>query len=338
MRTATVLVTSLLVALATIGPVAASTGDGATLGGLVWLDADGDGAPDDGEVGRADVRISLRTSSAILDATTTDNDGTWTLSGVRPGTYTLVVEPPIDHVITGGTLPGLDAESGEASITVGDQDLPEVGVVGLGSPVEDGPDAATTVTLDPEASNGQLVWQGTVHNLGPGRADGPIDLRLVLSPEHESAEATGEGWSCEASDAIVLCTTESALPAGGRLPIVRLTTDPVGDVGERVTVTATVRLDGVFDGAPLNDEDAASATINASDAAATDTDGDGDADLTDAGAPATGLLVAALLALVAGAASLGGARRPARSAPDRADPSAPDRADRSAPPRATDRP
>lgn len=313
MRTATVLATSLLVALATVAPAVATTTDGVTVGGLVWLDPDGDGTPDDDEVGRAGVRVSLRTSSAILDATTTETDGTWTFSGVQPGNYTLVVEPPIDHVITGGTVPDLDAETGEATITVGEEDLPELGVVGLGSPVDDGPDAAATVALDPDASNGQLVWDGTVHNLGTEPADGPIDLRLVLSPEHESVGATGDGWSCETSDAIVLCTTEAGLPAGARLPTVRLTTETTGDVGTRVTVTGTVRLDGVFDAAPLNDEDAASATITAAGMAA-DVDGDGEADLTDAGAPITGLLVATLLALVVGAASLGGARR--RSAAD----------------------
>lgn len=312
MRTLTVFVAGLFVAVGAVGvtvaPAAAATGDGATLSGLVWLDPDADGQPDDGELGRAGVRVSLRTDGAILDATTSEADGTWTFNEVQPGSYTIVVDPPSDTVITGGTLPGLDPRTGEASVTVEQDDLLDLGVVGLGSPVDDGPDAVATVTLDPEASDGTFVWEAIAHNLGPEAAEGPIDLRMVLSSTHEAVAASGDGWSCDASDAIVLCTSDAPLPAQERLPPVTLTTEPVGDVGERVSVTATVRLEATFDAAPLNDEDAATATIDAA-SAAEDLDGDGNADLTDTGATVTGLLVAALLALVAGAAALGGRRR-----------------------------
>jgi hypothetical protein len=69
-----------------------------------------------------------------------------------------------------------------------------------------------------------------------------------------------------------------------------------------------VRLDGSFDAAPLNDEDDAEVAISPEFAAA-DLDGDGTADLSDTGAAPTGALVAALLALLAGAATLRTSRR-----------------------------
>lgn len=292
----------------------AGTGDGVEVSGLVWLDLDGDGTRDDGEPGRADVQVTLRTSATIVDATTTAPDGSWTFAKVQPGTYTLVIEPPLDHDITGGTLPGLDPDSGEAEISVGTEPVTDAGTVGLGSPVTSGADVAATVTLDRAGSSADRYrWVVTAHNLGPEDADGPVDLRIVLSADHETVDAAGEGWSCDRSAAIVLCEAATGIPAATSLPDVTLTTRPVGDVGARVSVTGTVRLEGAFDAAPLNDEDSATASIGG-DLAAADLDGDGTGDLTNAGASTSGVLVAGLLALVLGAVAVRTSGRTTHSA------------------------
>lgn len=290
----------------------ASTTDGVEVGGQVWLDLDGDGARDDGEPGRADVQVTLRTSATIVDAATTGTTGGWTFGNVQPGTYVIAVEPPIDHEITGGTLPGLDRDTGEASLTVGNEPLTAAGAVGLGSPVTSGPDVATTVTFDRDGSSTEAYrWVVTAHNLGSEAAEGTVDLRIVLSSDHESTAVDSGDWDCERSAAIVLCDTAAGLPAASSLPSVTVTSRPVGDVGTTVSVTGTVRLDGTFDAAPLNDEDAASISIGA-DLAAADLDGDGTGDLTNAGSTTTGLLVAGLLALVVGAAAVRTSARTAR--------------------------
>lgn len=310
-RTA-VLASTLLALLVALPAIAtATTGDGVRLAGVVFLDLDGDGTHDQDEPGRSGVQVTLRTSATILDAVTTSDDGTWTFNNVQAGDYTVVVEPPIDHRITGGTLPGLDVDSGEANLSVGDTDTEQAGTAGVGSPVTSGPDVATTVTLDEEASTPDAFrWEVTAHNIGPGDADGPVDMRLVLSSEHETTDVTGD-WTCEQSAAIVLCEIDADLPAGTSLPSLSLSTAPTGEVGATVSVTATARLDGIFDGAPLNDEDTASATIGG-ETATTDLDGDGTGDLTDAGAATTGMLVAGLVAVVIGAAAIGATRRTAR--------------------------
>lgn len=288
---------------------AATTTEGVEVGGQVWLDLDGDGTRDDGEPGRGGVQVALRTSATIVDATTTRADGTWALANVAPGTYTLLVDAPIDHVVTGGTLPGLDVDAGTATVEVTDAPLPDVGSVGLGSPVASGPDLATTLAHDDDASGDERhVWLVGVHNLGPEDADGPVDVRLVLSSEHEALEATGDDWTCDVAAAIVLCRTEAAVAAGTSLPALTLTSQATGDVGTSLSVTGTVRLDGVFDAAPLNDESTASSAIDVA-TATSDLDGDGTADITDAGAPAVGLLVAGLLAVVLGAATVRTSRR-----------------------------
>lgn len=302
-RAAMLLGTS-VVALAALAPATAlaSAGDAGTVSGEVFLDLDGDGTRDAGEPGRADVQVSLRTAATILDATVSDSDGSWTFNNVPAGTATLVVDAPIDHEVTGGTVIGLDTDSGEAIIEVaGDV---AAGSIGLGSPVTSGADVATTVTLDEAGSTeSAYAWDLGAWNLGPDDATGPVDLRIVLNAAHEVSGTSGDGWSCEESTAIVLCTTTAGIPAGTGLPPLALTTTPVADPGTDATVTGTVRLDGVFDAAPLNDEGVASLAIGA-DLAAADIDGDGTGDLTTAGARTTGLLVAALLALVVGAGAI----------------------------------
>lgn len=314
MRVRAALLATALVGLLVAAPVVAlaSTADGVEVGGLVWLDLDGDGTRGDDEPGRADVQVTLRTSATIVDAVTTRPDGGWTFANVQPGTYTVLVEPPNDHEITGGTLSGLDAGSGEASITVADEPLTDAGTVGLGSPVTSGPDVATTVTFDGSGSSAASYrWVVTAHNLGPEAADGPVDLRIVLSSDHETTDVDSGDWSCDRSAAIVLCETAAGIPAAASLSDVTVTTAPVGDVGTSISVTGAVRLDGAFDSAPLNDEDAATVSIDA-DLAADDLDGDGTGDLTDAGTATSGLLVAGLLALVMGAATVRTTGRTAR--------------------------
>lgn len=310
----TAVLTSMLVALLVALPTVASgaSNDGVRVSGLVFLDLDGDGTHDPEEPGRGDVKVTLRTSATILDATTSSPDGIWTFNNVQPGAYDLVVEAPIDHRVTGGTLPDLDTDTGEATLEVADSDIEDAGTLGVGSPVSSGPDVATTVSTDPDATApDEFGWRIATHNLGPADADGPVDVRLVLSSDHETVEVTGTDWSCEPSTTIVLCETEAALPAGASLPPLSLRTAPTGDVGATVSVTATARLDGVFDAAPLNDEATATTTIGG-DVAAADLDGDGTAELTDAGATTTGMLVAGLVAVVLGAAALGATRRNAR--------------------------
>ena len=309
---AAVLLSTSVVALVGLAPTVAlaTTGDSGAVSGEVFLDLDGDGTRDADEPGRAGVQVTLRTDATILDATVSAADGSWTFNNVPAGSATLVVEPPIDHVVTGGTVAGLDTASGEADVEV-DGDV-AVGAVGLGSPVTSGADVAATVTTDVDASTeSTYAWRLAAVNLGPGAADGPIDLRIVLNAAHEVAGASGDGWSCEESTAIVLCTSAAGIPAGAVLPELRLTTTPVGDVGSTASVTGTVRLDGVFDAAPLNDEAVASLAIGA-ELAAADIDGDGTGDLTTAGATTTGILVAALLALVVGAGTVTTTRRAPR--------------------------
>ena len=69
-----------------------------SLGDRVWLDADGNGLQDGGEVGINGVEITLLNSGGISVATaTTSGDGNYTFGDLEAGTYTVVVDA--------GTLP-----------------------------------------------------------------------------------------------------------------------------------------------------------------------------------------------------------------------------------------
>jgi hypothetical protein len=281
-------------------PAAAATTDGVVLAGDVWLDLDNDGTRDAADPGRAGVAVSLRTSATILDATVTDSDGAWRFANVAPGSYTVVVSPPIDHRITAGEQT-VTVEVGFADILTGPS-------LGLGSPVASGPDVAVTVGAD-EASSSDTVfgWMIDVYNLGDSAADGPISVRIVLDGAHAATSASGTGWTCDASDVIVTCATGSTLLAAEQLPRIQLLSTINGEVGTLARMSGTVRIVGVFDAAPLNDEASAEQAVGTA-LAAPDTDGDGAADLSDTGVPALALALLALLALAAGAATLRAAR------------------------------
>lgn len=74
--------------------------EGGMIGGLVWNDADGNGALDEGEMGLADVEVMLYTgekaaSDAMMMTAATDADGYYGFDGLGSGVYTvgLVTNP-----------------------------------------------------------------------------------------------------------------------------------------------------------------------------------------------------------------------------------------------------
>lgn len=86
----------------------------ATLGDRVWIDANGNGVQDAGEVGLPDVTLSLHTSDGTLVATTvTDNNGQYVFTDVAPGDYYIQVTVPTGYVLTSpnqGSDEGADSD------------------------------------------------------------------------------------------------------------------------------------------------------------------------------------------------------------------------------------
>ena len=71
-----------------------------TLGDFCWLDLNGNGLQDAGELGLGDMRIELRRNDQLVAETTTDAYGYYTFENLYPGVYTLKPIYPAEVVPT----------------------------------------------------------------------------------------------------------------------------------------------------------------------------------------------------------------------------------------------
>ena len=67
----------------------------ATIGDFVWEDVNGNGIQDGGELGIGGVTVQLHWGGTGVTSTVTDSDGFYQFTGVRPGTYSLIINDPI---------------------------------------------------------------------------------------------------------------------------------------------------------------------------------------------------------------------------------------------------
>ncbi len=92
----------------------------ASIGDRVWLDANGNGIQDAGEVGIAGVSVKLLSSAgAVLSTTTTDANGNYLFSNLTPGDYAVQVVAPNGYVFTGKDQGGNDATDSDVDPTTG---------------------------------------------------------------------------------------------------------------------------------------------------------------------------------------------------------------------------
>ncbi|HMB22991.1 MAG TPA: SdrD B-like domain-containing protein, partial [Anaerolineales bacterium] len=100
----------------------------ASLGDLVWEDANGNGIQDDGEAGSAGVTVALLGSdgATVVATTTTDTAGNYSFTGLMPGTYFVQILTPSEMVFTKAYAGSddaadsdVDASGKTAAITLG---------------------------------------------------------------------------------------------------------------------------------------------------------------------------------------------------------------------------
>jgi serine-aspartate repeat-containing protein C/D/E len=96
----------------------------ASLGDRVWEDNNGNGVQDDGENGIAGVTVNLRdcVTHAVLATTTTDVNGLYNFSGLKPGQYDVVFTSPAGYIFTkrdvsANALDSADSDASSAGIT-----------------------------------------------------------------------------------------------------------------------------------------------------------------------------------------------------------------------------
>ena len=94
----------------------------ASIGDRVWEDKNANGKQDDGEIGIGGVTVNLRdcVTHAVLATTTTDINGIYSFSGLKPGQYDVVFETPAGYVQTTANAGGddaIDSDAGAGGIT-----------------------------------------------------------------------------------------------------------------------------------------------------------------------------------------------------------------------------
>jgi len=107
-----------------IGQVAASVDAGlvstkASVGDLVWRDANSNGQQDAGEPGVSGVTVKLRnSSSSVLQTTTTDSNGKYSFTNLTPATYSICFVAPAGQSFTAANL-GNDSSDSDAAQSTG---------------------------------------------------------------------------------------------------------------------------------------------------------------------------------------------------------------------------
>ncbi|MBK8900438.1 MAG: carboxypeptidase regulatory-like domain-containing protein [Anaerolineaceae bacterium] len=124
----------------------------ASLGDLVWLDADQDGVQDAGEYGVPGVTVNLYDSSdTFITATTTDAFGNYSFTNLAPADYHIEVAPPIGYTITSQDQGGDDTLDSDVDTTTG------LSINTNLTSGEDDPTWDAGLYIDP-ASIGDFVW------------------------------------------------------------------------------------------------------------------------------------------------------------------------------------
>jgi uncharacterized repeat protein (TIGR01451 family) len=149
----------------------------ATIGNLVWHDANNNGVKDPTETGIPGVTVRLlnATGTTQVATTTTGADGSYLFTGLVPGTY--VVEIASSNFAAGGALAGLASSTGKPGAVGGP-------VEGLGIP---GPDVKTDGTDTGILVNGTVRAQPVTVG-----ASGLMENRAVDFGFFHSATLTGK--------------------------------------------------------------------------------------------------------------------------------------------------
>ena len=321
---------------------------GLALGNLVWLDVDDDGTVDAGEAGIEGVAVRLYQGATLVASTVTDADGHYLFDGLDPGDYEVEITAPAGLLSSagGGTYepapdPDDDTDNVDDGTTTADPTVVRSGVVTLstgGEPTSEDGDNTSNLTVDfglhapstnPELSlvkklagmeGTTAAWQIDVLNAGDGPA---TDVVLVdeLPEGLDALDATGDGWQCDVEANVFTCELDHPLAVGETGTVtVRTEVTGTGMIRNVASVEAAedeANLDNNVGGDELTVDEpttttstTTSTTTTTPRATTTTTAPSAGAasELAMTGSSVFALVIAAAVALVAGAAALRAAR------------------------------
>lgn len=223
----------------------------ASLGDVVWIDADRDGIQDAGEEPVSGVTMTLYDSNGNQIASdTTDVDGRYDFTGLNPGTYEVCVLPstlPAGMVPTARDAGGddaLDSDFGSDNCTD-----PVVLAAGTDNPTLDLGLVPSNVDLSVTKSGvwsqtrSEVAWSVVIRNVGTEADPGPIVLTDILPTGLGTPVISAPtGMSCDYNTATrqITCTSAASLPAGASIAVGITTARTVTSLCD-VSNTATVR-------------------------------------------------------------------------------------------------
>ena len=173
-----------------------------SLGDTLWLDADGDGLQDAGELGVSGVTVDLLSSTGVVLASrTTDADGEYEFANLPIGDYFIEFDLPADHVFVWQDQGSDDTIDSDVDRATGRTDLIELG------PSDNNPDIDAGLFNGETAELGDRVWldantngvqdagetgvAGVVVNLIAAGPDGQLGTADDLSLDSTTTNATG---------------------------------------------------------------------------------------------------------------------------------------------------
>ncbi len=158
----------------------------ATIGDFVWDDLDGDGVQDTGEPGVGGITVELlAVDGTVLVTTTTAADGSYSFTGVSPGTYSVRFGTTGTYELTGQDQTGNDLFDSDADPSTGETDQFAV----VSGQTETSIDAG----LVAPASLGDRIWFDVDGDgvQGPGEPGVPgLTVELLDSGGSDLATAT----------------------------------------------------------------------------------------------------------------------------------------------------
>ena len=241
------------------GAAGAQFGDvqSSTLSGVVFNDLNDNGTSNPGEPGIGGVTIQLINPStgAVVATTTTAGDGTYTLNGLPPGSYTVQETDPsgftsstpnaVSITLIAGN--GTTANFGDLAPAPTQTRTPTFTRTPTSTPTNT-PAIPPNLQISKRHSGSFRVGQNgkytiTVSNTGSGATYGPVTVTDNLPTGMSFVSGTGTGWTCGASGSTVTCTTAAVIPVNG-LSSITLTVGVSAAAAATTTNTASVSTIG----------------------------------------------------------------------------------------------
>ncbi|MFO1191489.1 MAG: SdrD B-like domain-containing protein [Rhodoferax sp.] len=205
--------------------------NGRTLSGRVFADYDNNGSFDPTDNGLGGQTVTLTgtdlNGNPVSISTQTLPDGTYTFTGVPPGTsYTVTqpTQPPgtTNGITTPGSTGGVATPPATAPSAITGIDLSGPNTVSAGNNFAEVPGLTPDLRLAKTHTPGSFA-QGSVtgfftltpSNIGAAPTSGTVTVVDTLPTGMSFIAASGTGWTCAAAGAVITCTSTTAIPATG---------------------------------------------------------------------------------------------------------------------------